>query len=103
MAAETVKMCDMNMRIAATVFEMLNEGKVKIKTPKYPEMSVYRIEIVTDVEPKDLTYPEGWYYAKGCFRNKHQSTTGRYSEARMVKSDGESWRNIAHYCTLYLD
>ena len=56
--------------------------------------------IVTDTEPKDLVYPEGWYYAKGSFRNKHMSSTGIYSEVLMMKSDGSFWGDEAKYCTL---
>lgn len=96
--ANVVKMCDMKVEIAAKVFEMLNHGKVKVDRGNWLGD---RANIKTDVEPKLLIYPEGWYYAKGSFRNKHTSTTGLYEEMRMVKSNGESWRNTAPYCTLY--
>ena len=57
--AKTVKSCDFNGTIASKVFEMLNPSyvRVKINVPFYGRV------IVTDVEPKNLTYPEGWYYA----------------------------------------
>lgn len=97
MAARTVKMCDMSKQIATEVFKMLNSGKVRTKESH----SYWGMVIVTDVEPKDLIYPEGWYYAKGYFRNKHTSSTGRYDEVRMVNSKGESWENYATYCTMY--
>ena len=96
--AKTVKMCDMPIVVATKVFEMLNPGKVRVKVPG--DGWCTRYFIVTDVEPKDLTYPEGWYYAKGTFRNKHQSTTGFYEEAIMRTSDGEFWKKNATYCTL---
>lgn len=96
--AKTVKMCDMPIALSIKVFEMLNSGKIQVKKPGEDFCTQY--QIVTDVEPKDLTYPEGWYYAKGAFRNKHMSTTGMYQEARMRTSSGESWREKATYCTL---
>ena len=96
--AKTVKMCDMNSNIAASVFEMLNAKKVHVKRP----FDFIRMVLVTDVEPKDLIYPEGWYYAKGSFRNNPTSSMSRYlyHEIPMVKSDGTSWKNLATYCTL---
>lgn len=93
--AKVVKMCDMKGDIAARVFEMLNPGKVQVKKNDVFISTV----IVTDVEPKDLIYPEGWYYAKGRFRNKHNSTTGAYNEVIMRKQDGTLWGNLAKYCT----
>lgn len=93
--AKTVKMCDMSKDIAARVFKMLNGDNVTLKESFYS----VRIIIVTDIEPKNLVYPEGWYYAKGSLRNKHTSTTGFYSEIRMEKSNGDAWKNIATYCT----
>ena len=96
MAAKTVKSCDLPLSIATKVFAAeLNPGKVEVKKSVYGDLS-----IVTDVEPKDLTYPEGWYYAKGDFRNKHQSTTGLYEECPMTTSKGKSWSKKATYCTL---
>lgn len=94
MAAETIKMCDMSVDIAAKVFVMLNQGKVRESDDGR------NVILVTNTEPKDLIYPEGWYYAKGNFRNKHQSSTGLYEERRMCKKDGSSWEPYAKYCTL---
>lgn len=96
--AKTVKMCDMPIAVATKVFEMLNPGIVRVQVPDY--VLITRYFIVTDVEPKDLTYPEGWYYAKGAFRNKHLSSTGMYEESRMRTSNGEYWKQKATYCTL---
>ena len=98
MATKNVKMCDMPISVAVKVFSMLNEGKVKVKVPGENFCTSYII--VTDVEPKDLIYPEGWYYAKGAFRNKHLSTTGFYEEAKMLTSNGEPWGICATYCTM---
>lgn len=95
--AKTIKMCDMYPPISVTVFKMLNPGKVDVVQRPYGKV------IVTDIEPKNLTYPEGWYYAKGTFRNKHTSSTGIYCEIDMEKSNGKSWSETAKYCTLYED
>ena len=94
-----VKMCDMDSSIAVKVFEMLNPGQIKVKLNIYGEP----IGIVTDTEPRILVYPEGWYYAKGSFRNKHMSSTGWYCEIRMEMGNGTPWYEIAKYCTLYVD
>ena len=93
--AKTVKMCDMSEDIAVEIFRMLNPRKISVERNQEHLGKV----IVTDVEPKDLIYPEGWYYAKGTFRNKHTSSTGVYSEVYMKKSNGDFWMDIAKYCT----
>ena len=77
---------------------MLNEGKIRVKVPGENFCASYIV--VTDVEPNDLIYPEGQYYAQGAFRNKHLSTTGIYEEAKMLTSNGEPWGNIAKYYTM---
>ena len=94
--AKTVKMCDMSGEIAAIVFQKLNSKDVILGEVK----GTSELIIATDVEPAELVYPEGWYYAKGCFRNKHTSSTGAYEEIRMVKVDGTSWKELANYSTL---
>ena len=95
MATKTVKMCDMDAGIAQKVFQMLNPNKIVLA-----EDYCFGVCIYTDTEPKFLIYPEGWYYAKGTFRNKHNSTTGMYYEVKMFKTSGESWEGSAKYCTL---
>lgn len=95
MASQTVKMCDMPISIAAQVFVQINHTKIKLAKHQY-----FGTVIVSDIEPKDLIYPEGWYYAKGNFRNKHQSTGGIYEEMPMLKSNGDRWKDEALYCTL---
>ena len=92
---KVVKMCDMPASVAMSVFEQLNR-QVKVKNRDCWELRC----IVTDAEPNELVYPEGWYYAKGCFRNKHTSTNGRYEEVKMVTSTGKEWEKLAIYCTL---
>ena len=93
--AKQVKSCDYGWKIAVTVFAMLNPRTVRLRSCDY---TTFEARIITDVEPKDLVYPEGWYYAKGHFRNKHQSTTGVYSEIAMIYSDGSFHHE--NYCTL---
>lgn len=96
MATKVIKVCDMDKYTAARLFEMLNPGKVMVKR----KLKGVGTVIITDTEPKDLTYPEGWYYAKGRFTNKHHSTTGLYSEVEMYTSEDKSWEYLATYCTL---
>lgn len=81
----TVKCCDLDGDIAAQLFALLNPKVVTI------DWSEGDAVIITDAEPDQLTYPEGWYYAKGCLRNKHTSTTGLYSEVAMVNSAYQPW------------
>ena len=91
---KVVKTCDLSGEVAGKLFEMLNYGEVQ-----YHREGTWKY-IVTDVEPSKLCYPEGWYYGKGCLRNKHTSTNGVYSEIDMMTSDGRMWEDIATYCTL---
>ena len=95
--AKTVKMCDMSKYIAAKVFQMLNgQENVLIQEPDM----FCELAIVTNIEPRDLVYPEGWYYANGFLRNKHTSTTGLYEEIPMIRPNGDDWSDYALYCTL---
>ena len=105
--AETKKMCDMPEKIAATVLQMLNGGVSKIelrwhRNSKYNNChaSPMCFTIVTDIEPKNLVYPEGWYYSSGYFSNKYCSTTGVYSEVYMEKFNGTPWEKLATYRTI---
>ena len=93
MERKVVKSCDYSAEVAAKVFQMLNYGEVFIEKGGYP-----RITIITDSSPYDLRYPEGWYYGKGYFRNKHESTTGAYSEIPMKTKNGTYWEDIATTC-----
>ena len=78
MKATTIKSADFPRDIALAVFEMLNIDKSGTRHVKviWPEDNEYcaRHKIITDREPADLIYPEGWYYAKGNFRNKHNGS-----------------------------
>lgn len=84
---KVVKSCDYSAAIAAKVFSMLNDGVVYVRS----EPDGYSFTITTDTDPRELVYPEGWYFAKGALRNKHNSTTGSYSEIPIVNSFNEEW------------
>ncbi len=71
-----VKSCDLPGQVAAKLFVMLNRGNVEL----VDDCDVCVPYLSVKVNPKELVYPEGWYYAKGAFRNKHNSTTGLYDE-----------------------
>lgn len=92
MERKIVKTCDFSAEMAATILTWLNENKVWVKK----EGS--RLEIITDVSPLDLSYPEGWYYGKGGFTNKHESTTGAYSWVPMRTTKGTNWEDSVSTC-----
>ena len=88
--ASIVKTCDLPLQYAVDIFGALNPGKIKVKKLlKSTERETLEdrmnygmgIHIFTDINPEELVYPEGWYFAKSHFRNKHMSTTGLYEEA----------------------
>ena len=96
--AKTVKMCDIDVNIAARVFEMLNPGQVRsFASSKWPSSWCY---IQTDTEPRKLIYPEGWYYARGYFTNRRTTTCETHQKIKMMRSDGVSWAKKANYAIL---
>lgn len=94
--AKTVKLCDMSAHIAALLLMELNRGKVNLVNDQY---SGRVTEIRTTLEPKELIYPEGWYYSKGNFTNKHTSTIGTYDELLMINNYTNKVWDVS-YCTL---
>jgi len=94
--AKIIKSADLPANIAVTVFEMLNRGKIRVVYEDGCPVAIY-----TDVQPKLLKYVEGTYYAKGTFRNKHETSNGTYYEVEMYKYNGTSWRSEATYCTRF--
>ena len=52
-----VRTADLSIEIATRIFEALNRGKITLVS------SGEQITIVTDTDPKYLTFPEGWYFA----------------------------------------
>ena len=104
--AETVKMADLPLNLVLEIFRYINldeethRSKIKIERLPCEALCPEAFIIITDTAPKDLIYPEGWYYAKGCFRNKHTSSSGLYSEVSMQNRLGVCWSKLgANYCT----
>ena len=83
--AQTIKSQNMPAKFAALLFASMNEQFVELV--KRPDG---KVELRTQLKPTDkrLVYPYGWYFAKGNFRNKHQSDSGLYEEVRMKCWDG---------------
>lgn len=80
--AKFIKSCDMPKSIILEIFRMLNPKNVEI----IEQLNVLSPKaIVSKVSPTKLVYPEGWYFAKGCLRNKHYSSSGFYEEIPIYK------------------
>ena len=112
----TVQTCNLGYDEAAQLFALLNPKAVYLKHP-HPYSNVYVFEmdvptyppvfgtgggvlIITDLDPDRLVYPEGWYYEDGCLCNQRTNTTGTYVRIPMLTPRGQSWRELASYCTL---
>ena len=89
-----VRMADMPVSAALAVFKILNMGQIKLMKDECGNRAIMAFKA-----PNLLKYPEGWYYAKGCFRNKHTSSTGIYHEVIMLMPNGHFWGDFATYCT----
>lgn len=89
----TVKTADLAASLAANLFAALNPMEVEFmryhpfNQHSFPASGI----IITDADPNTLYYPEGWYFVKGNFCNKHNTTSGVYEEIPMLKSDGTPW------------
>lgn len=94
--ARVVRMNDMNRDTIAKVFVTLNSGRMKYSfaSDVNLEIPIPGVVLVTDAEPKDLTYPEGWGYDNGVFCNKYKSDM---TSIFMVKRNGKFWADIAKY------
>ena len=89
-----VRMADLPIHMVVRIFSELNRGKLII-------ISGYDQEtIVTDTNPKYLTYPDGWYFESGVFTNKYNTSTGRYSEAKTVNNSGKAWTGVQVVCPI---
>ena len=103
----TIKTCNLYEKNAAKLLQMINggESKVDIRMHRHSKTNSTHgyplcLTIVTDIDPKDLLYPEGWYYSSGYFTNKLTATNKfRFAEVYMEKFDGTPWENVAKYCT----
>lgn len=84
-----VRTADLPIEIIVRVFESLNRGKITLVS------SDEQITIVTDTDPKYLTFPEGWYFASGIFTNRYNTSNNRYSAAKIVNLSGKTWTGVA--------
>lgn len=81
------KMCDLNWEEIAYILKAYNREKITI----FPQSISTELRIMTDENPKDLLYLEGWEYWNGYFTNKHRSETGVYEKFLVMKSDNTLW------------
>ena len=88
--ATTMRTADVGGHLAAKLFEGLNPDVDYMPGNPF-NLACTSGVIVTDIHPLKLVYPEGWYYAKGYFRNKFNTTSGSYEEIPMLNRDGLPW------------
>ena len=89
--AKKIKSNNLPGKVAARLFADINKKYVEFVEYDY-KPSVLKCQI----DPNDdrLVYPEGWYFGKGCFRNKHQSDSGIYEEFAIVgAAGGKQWQS----------
>ncbi len=89
--ANTVKPADLPVELAAKIFVALNRVDVV-----YMRMNPFGGDnghgaLYLCIDPSELIYPEGWYFAKGHFRNKHNTDSGLYYEIPMYQFGGRLW------------
>ncbi|MBR3248798.1 hypothetical protein IKF89_02085 [Candidatus Saccharibacteria bacterium] len=90
---KTLKTADFSIRLAAKILAAINPGEViYTKLDPFGMCSDPNGVLVSYVEPSELTYPEGWYFAKGTFRNKHNTTKGLYESMPIHKPGGLLWK-----------
>lgn len=86
-----IKTADIKGKDIVVLFVLLN-----------PEVSLKKecsnIVLSTDKHPRDLVYPEGWFYSHGTLTNKGNSSTGKYYEMKMLKKDGSNWADTFPDC-----
>lgn len=87
-SSKIVRTADLPLSIVVRVLESLNRGKIILVT--YGD----DITIVTDTNPRQFNFPEGWYFSNGVFTNKFHATR-HYSEAKIVNSRGSTWMGTA--------
>ena len=92
--ARTIKSCNFNGKIAATIFCMLNPGQIHFLEKGE------NLTLITNVEPSKLIYPEGWYYEDGWFRNRKTTDNECWYDIFMVDSRGNFWNNREKGSTL---
>jgi predicted methyltransferase len=87
-SSKIVRTADLPISIVVRVLESLNRGKIILVT--YGD----DITIVTDTNPRQFNFPEGWYFSNGVFTNKFHASR-HYSEAKIVNSRGSTWMGTA--------
>jgi hypothetical protein len=80
-----VKSSDMNADAAVAALISLNDGVT------YCGGNAWSRYLKSIKDPANLVFPEGWYFCKHCFRNKHNSSTGLYEEVPVYHLDDEYW------------
>ena len=114
--AKFVALPEMSASQAAVIFALLNLDKVEVVLPdeyaKALRMAPYlkacprpasrdcpsvQPYIYTDVDPKELCYPEGWCYYRGQLQSTDR-TNGSY--VTFLKKDGTPWSQSACYSVM---
>lgn len=90
--ARKIKANNLSGKVAARLFADLNKDYVE-----FVEYDFKAPVLKCQIDPNDmrLIYPDGWYFGKGTFRNKHQSDSGLYEEIAMVNGDNQ-WQSECH-------
>ena len=84
-----IRTADLSARTAAQLMTSINPGIEYVPNNPFCHDNVGAI--ITETHPRDLIYPEGWYFSKGNFRNKHNTSSGVYEEIPMIRRDGSQW------------
>lgn len=87
MKIKTVRTRDLSGDIVAKLFAALNPGKVHFDEGEF--------KLITDSEPSELTYPEGWYYSWGAI---HSNSDNSSNTMELYRSDGS--QHDEHYNTI---
>ena len=56
--------------------------------------SGHQMYLATETDPSQMTFPKGWYVAKGYLRNKHTSS-GVYTEIPIFDNLGHMWFGVS--------
>ncbi|MBP3708122.1 MAG: hypothetical protein J6J36_05895 [Clostridia bacterium] len=81
--AKFIKSQNFTKRAALMAFAGLNPEYVEVVD--YEPYGLNPKALVSHVDPSELNYPYGWYFAKGNLRNKHNSDSGLYFEIPVFK------------------
>ncbi len=90
--AKGLNMANYPLRAVLMVFRLLNIGVVRVKRDENGNYAIFSV-----CPPTKLRYPKGWYYAKGTIRNKHNTSSGAYSEVILLTITGETWERYANF------